>query len=310
MLKFYKQASQDPHQPDPIVLAIPDLSSALPSLVAAMVEALPDRLDVESKFAHLGARPLLAEVANAGLLSERALWALLVEQASAPTEISAYVNQCIEACDGELRFCTEVDVLGQEAPYAYIDRYFRRQAGHVKQVSDDTYRVIEAFERFLAATDMDHETHQNDYLNVVIRYLWSDPDRRGDFVVFRILNGQYDGVSAPVDEVLRAKGQLRLVVDKLLELQGIEWRLHRLILELCAVVYGSDEQSTKDVIDYCRARSEFDEKALSDWMVRNLEQQRSQSDLWLLSYGRDRSSGFHTYSRSTGRWSREKENDA
>jgi len=130
-----------------------------------MVSALPDRLDVEARFAHLGARPLLGRIANDGLFSERALWTLLVEHPSAPDAIIEYVGQCIEACGGALRFCTETDVLGQEAPYAYLDRYLRREVGHVRDILDSTYRVIDAFERFLRASDMDHEVHQDDYLS-------------------------------------------------------------------------------------------------------------------------------------------------
>lgn len=317
MFEYYLEPStKRTHQdfPPPMVILLPvfdaDTLSALPEYLTSTIAARHDITGIQTG---MGARPLIFDAAGVSL-SERTMWALLVEQQGSSSWVTSYVDTSIEyareVCWANsdyysLAFCTGTDVVGQEPLYAYIDRWISREIGQIADIHENESKVIDAFERFLRSCDMDHETFQNAYIEKTIDYLYSNPDRQADFIVFRMLNGQYDPVQNHIVGCLRnRKGLLKMVVDRVLEEPEPAQSLAELVSILCAAVYGSKSELTSDVFSYCRQFREFDSEEIAPYFDRRIRRLQTETDQVVGHRSKKAifSSGFHQYDPTAQSW--------
>jgi len=96
-----------------------------------------------------------------------------------------------------------LDVVGQEPLYAYFERFVRRYELTVEGNLSEHFKVVDAFLAFLRRCDMDHETFQHYYIDLVLSLLcWRDDDRLTDLLHFRLTQGQY---TEPLPEYAKVK---------------------------------------------------------------------------------------------------------
>ena len=113
-------------------------------------------------------------------------------------------------------------------------------------------------------------------------------------------------ISPPLVEVIRREKQLRLIIDRLLVQPDIDWRLRDLILEMCAVAYGSEKQQAQEILEYCREKVSFDETPQSKYAARELDNLRNAVDgLYCDKRSIPDHTGFHRYIPETASWIRD-----
>jgi len=301
--------ASDPDRPEPLVIASRQLSAAaLRLLPSFLIETLPARFDLDGVKTHLGARPLVFDV-DGFRLSERAIWSLLVELPGAADHVSSYVTNVLARPRNEeyLEFCSPLEVVGQAPLFAYLDQHIRlyhlTQAGEI----DDHLQVVDSFIAFLRHCDLDHETFQDTYIQVVLSFLyWHDRSPRihhalRDLLHLRVTTGQYTEPMPEYSVYLSHKGLLREIVDMLIE-AGSSRFLRLDILTLCAAVYGSDSQCRESVMSYCREKAEFGEEKDLKKFEADLQFLAERRDAWLKRHTSELDTGFHVREKGSREW--------
>jgi len=191
--------------------------------------------------------------------------------------------------------------------------------------------VYRPFIKFLRHCDMDHETWQDDYISRALtrfRHAESETelDQLFELLYFRLFNGQSILIAAEKDfrylyRFLCYKGGLRRVVDGILsdeELKEAYMDCEEYpYLKLCACVYGSDENKTREVINYVQGRVENELIPCVDYQLGELEDMREECDDFLAAQRpayekykgspncpEDLDSGFHRYVIAEDEWTR------
>ena len=161
------------------------------ALPAYLVDSIGLRYNLEGEDTHLEARPILFEVGGAYRLTERAIWSLIVDQSTGADDVCAYIDGVIThtGCNEDLGFYSNVRVVGQDALFAYIDRYLDEKREGDMLVPDQFERTVGAFLRFLRKCDMDHEVYQDAYISKLLGTI--DKNQAVDLLVFRLTNGQH-----------------------------------------------------------------------------------------------------------------------
>jgi len=253
----YEDASKpaDTDWPAPMVVSCDQLNAAtLSALFAYLVDTFPLRYHVEDLHTHLDARPLVFEFAGGLRLSERAFWPLIVEMHSGAGAVTGYVDAVIAhtPAKDDLGFYSCLDVVGQDPIYAYFDRFLRRAFLDTRDDVAPLLEVIDCFMRFLRRCDLDHETFQDDYIVLCLRFLkWKDADRLLELLYLRLTRDQNSGVRPDQRGLLTGDGFLKRIVDRYLADSEQAWHLHESVVELCCAVYGSNDALTDDVLAYC-----------------------------------------------------------
>jgi hypothetical protein len=302
--------ASDPDRPEPLVIATSKLYGAtFSSLPAFLLEILPVRFDLDGSDTHLGARPIQFDMGGLRL-SERAIWCLLVQLPGAADHVSAYISNLLARPRDRdiLDFCTSLDVVGQDPLYAYLDHCVRPYNLTLQGELSDHLQVIESFIAFLRHCDLDHETFQDEYIQMVLSFLyWHDRSPRihrglRDLLHLRLTTGQYTQPMPEYSRYLSSKGLLREIVDMLIATEsGKSLRVD--VLTLCAVVYGSDTSCRDAVLAYCRNRTELDEAKDLSYFAAELAFLAEQRDAWLKRYAVELDTGFHVRHKGSGEWS-------
>lgn len=293
--------------PGPLVVLSPPLTSELlPSLARHLIDTIESRYNDDRSKTNFFTRPLELETSTGLKLTERALWTILVEEEGADEWVAEYVDRAIATCGGLLSYITGEVVLSQEVVYAYLDRWVRREVGMVRHIPPTVMKVIDAFERFVYASDMDHAVHQFDYIKVVTHYLWSNPERQADFIAFSLLETQFDVFEH--DERFRAelmsRGHLKRIIDRAIEKEHYRSSLYCLTWELCTAIYGSDENALDDVLNYVVSKSGVAREELHPRMLQRIKTERAIRDLELSFRNRAirKPTGFHNYDDENNSW--------
>lgn len=306
---YYDHPSEtsDPDWPEPVVVSLDALDAAsLAALPAYLGESIELRYQPDAITTHLGCRPIVFEIGSSVRLTERAIWSILVELPTGAESVESHVAAVIAATpEGEeLAFYSTLDVVGQDPLYAYFDRFLRRSWLDPRRAEESLIRVIDSFGGFLRRCDMDHETFQDDYIGLALRFLQRrDPRRFVDLLAFRLTSGQLCELSADRGHLLTGDGVLKAVVDRVLAGED-GWSMRVDVLRLCYAVYGSNAELTDDVLDYCRQRVDLDEDHDIKAFLRELSFVRDNRDLVWSRRQMNLDTGFHRYDKRQQRWTR------
>lgn len=305
------------------VVSIPDLSAgalrSVAELLTTQTKILANCSD-ETRIGGLGC-PLVVEVADGRLLSDRAFWTLVCETFDDAFDVvEGFVRAVLAAFpndDYEHAWDRQTGLVGEDAVYAYFDTCVWGPVELETRPAVATLeRFVDLFYDWFCACDLDHEVRQHDYfvrlLELINRSL---PDRSARLIAYRLCHGQYNidqkGEKERARGWLSRNGVLKRVVDE--ELANLRGEVGPLgiicadclatdedmvaytIAEMLDVVYGTSDARV-DVFGYVRTAGGPDlagyYAGLQDHMADLVNQRSAWADVQPLHLRLD--TGFHT----------------
>ncbi|GAB1269164.1 hypothetical protein NBRC116493_24170 [Aurantivibrio infirmus] len=238
-------------RPPPLVIQADSLSldviKAIPLFLIENVDAVHN---IEGLDTHLEARPIQIEISGETRISEKVIWSIVIQNLPDAAElIVRYVNAHLDRIpdNGELGWCSFLDIVGQEALYAFLDL-------DLSEIDDkgSVLKIIDCFILFIKRCDLDHYYLPESYIENILNYR-IDEDQYIDLLTYRLFNGQevLDGNYEWANRYLSKNGVLKLVVDKAIESDKYGSLDTLDILKYCAPVYGNKHELTNDVLNYC-----------------------------------------------------------
>ncbi len=304
------EEDSDPDQPEPLVVEIGNLDAEkLRELPKYLVDTIDLRYNVKGLDTHLEARPIQFELSGGSKISERGIWALILDQPGGVSSVSRYVDAAIEhRPHGEvLGFYSFLDVVGQDPIYALISRIHPEYLIEEPKSLDEFIQASDCFLRFLRHCDMDHETYQNEYIDIVLGfYMKYDMERMVNLLAFRLTSGQYTDLRKDKVRFLLKNGAFKAVVDKLLDMGCWKngWNYGDLFV-LCSAVYGRSLELIEEVVQYCSDRENIGERQLDRYAQLDAERLAAYSDFLIrekVKYGEGVNTGFHRIKDGDETW--------
>ena len=169
---------------------------------------------------------------------------------------------------------------------------------------------------WLSKNDLEFETYQDSFINIIFEsYGQLDNVGTAMLLAIRLSEGQlfekdFDYLRRVITGLSGTKspGILKLVIEQLynFELLGNDvYQPESIIYELCAVVYGSDERCTNEVMDYARSQANKELSKVGDNEMKKINYLRQVGDIyWQQVTSRNRyiDTSFHLFDTHTKKW--------
>ena len=312
MFSHYYVFEEDSHpdHPSPLVIEIECLDTEkLTELPSYLIDTVHLRYNIEGLDTHLEARPLQFELRGGKRISERGIWALILDQSDTLLSVPRYVDAVIDyrSQAEDLGFYSFLDVVGQDPLYALISRVNPEYLTEDPELLNQFIPATDCFLKFLRHCDMGHETYQDDYINIMLDfYMKHDAERMVDLLAFRLTNGQHTELGKGKVRYLLKRGVFKALVDKLIEMNcwNDGWSYGNLFV-LCSAVYGKANDPIEEVIQYCSALQNLGERSLDRYAQRDSERLALYSDVIVaerVTYGAGVDTGFHQINKSNETW--------
>jgi len=294
--------------------------------ISELLDLLISNVDVmydpEGSWEGIRAKPLKLEFPSGIRISERSFWSVAIDvvpdiEIKIGEYVDAHIERSLRDVGGYLAFTSYLDVVGQEALYAYIDSRIRHESRQPLDPQKLT-TFSDCFIRFLKACDMEHETYQNSYIYTLLDVLDSTSDQFFFLLTFRLFEGQMGLLGGLRNDLvvlqrcLNRNGMLRKVIDFMISGydDGVASPVGRYIeiVQVCSLVYGTDESPTSDVLEYCREHVELEENVRRPRNWLSLTRGVRDAYIAFATHGLvpypPSNTGFHEFSQPNRSWKR------
>jgi hypothetical protein len=221
-------------------------SSVIEMLSRYLIDNIKDLFVTRKKLLHREdyRLPVLILVDKKYFLSERILWAMIIESLDARPLIEEYIDKLCELCgDDDLPWSDDEYQIGSFPLIEYLNR-------------DATGNgILNAFCKFLSKCDMHHETWQSEYIKKVFSHNMK-ADLSFLFYISIFKNPGWDWSLFVENKVslffvLNIQAPLKKVIDHLISDSDEEIKTDASIYKfLVAATYGSDKIKQKLVLNY------------------------------------------------------------
>ncbi|ARU56493.1 hypothetical protein OLMES_2432 [Oleiphilus messinensis] len=307
MIKHSLKKTDRPIQSTPLVLEIEELKvetlQAIPQYLINNIACL------KTDDSNYCARPVLLEVGSSLILSEYEFWSLVIKCGKETQCLTLdYLIQTFEIYGRGIPWTDEVDKLGQECLYAFFDELDYEEC----TVTEDSIllKLFSTFSLYFIEQNKGKGHNETTRLKQTLEGLisYNNMPLFYQTLYHAIQYGQ--GSWASVEGLLpffHQDGVLKKLIDLSIEKTDAGDGFHeRAIYLLCAVVYGSNEECTQNIINYYN--SHFLLEPFSDTPHRNIARNRKVCDAYFQQFINGRSitkeinTGFHIYNTESRQW--------
>ena len=258
-----------------LIVSTPDLSTSSLLAITELLSSQPALLFANPDVTRIGGGgcPVVVEVADNRLLSDRSFWTLVYGSVNDPFQIvERFVRAVIDCPEShpDMMPDRQSGLVAEDAVYAYFDTCLAVPKELDSRIDNDTLAAYaQLFYDYLLICDLEHEVRQDAYITQLLGMLRRHPDTSlfYQLAAYRIGHGQFfhDFRRNEVREWLSFRGLLRKMVDEdLAELSGdletdtdaVGWGLASLI----SIAYGSAPEADA-VYDYVLTAGGFDPRS-------------------------------------------------